>query len=433
MRIPAVFRLLLTGTPLQNNLQELASLLAFMLPNVFHEHSEDLAYIFKHKAKTTEVNHDALLSNQRIEKAKSMLTPFVLRRSKFQVLKDIPAKTHKLVYCDATPTQRELYDSCRQDFVDNMAARAHDRATGEKTAGVQTNPLMQLRKAAIHPLLIRSNKNYPDDVIHDMAQLLCQNESDYRGADLEKTESELDWMSDFELFKLCEDYPTTLSKFSILPGGWMDSGKVETLKTLLLEYKQNGDRCLLFSQFQIVLNILEAVMESLQIDYFRLDGSTAIADRQDMIDQFYEEKDVTVFMLTTKAGGTGINLACANKVIIFDASFNPHEDLQAENRAHRVGQTREVEVVRLVTRGTVEEQIHALGQSKLALDSRVSGAEGGSKALENALEKEVAAELEKLVVAGKDKDNTSGNEKEPQGNVIANGDVDKKSADVIDT
>jgi len=78
-------------------------------------------------------------------------------------------------------------------------------------------------------------------------------------------------------------------------------------------------------------------------------------------------------MLSTKAGGAGINLASANKVIIFDAGFNPQDDIQAENRAHRVGQTRDVEVIRLVTRGTIEEQIHALGESKLALDERVAG------------------------------------------------------------
>ena len=94
-------------------------------------------------------------------------------------------------------------------------------------------------------------------------------------------------------------------------------------------------------------------------------------------------------MLSTKAGGAGINLACANKVVIFDSSFNPQDDIQAENRAHRVGQTREVEVVRLVTRGTIEEQIHALGESKLALDDRVAGADAGDAATEKANEKSV--------------------------------------------
>jgi len=98
-----------------------------------------------------------------------------------------------------------------------------------------------------------------------------------------------------------------------------------------------------------------------------------MSDRQDLIDTFYKDSDISVFMLSTGAGGAGINLAAANKVIIFDMSFNPQDDIQAENRAHRVGQTREVEVVRLVTRGTVEEQIYRLGETKMALDERVAG------------------------------------------------------------
>jgi SWI/SNF-related matrix-associated actin-dependent regulator 1 of chromatin subfamily A len=154
---------------------------------------------------------------------------------------------------------------------------------------------------------------------------------------------------------------------------WMISGKVQALSALLLRFREAGDRVLVFSQFTMVLDILEAVMETLTMQYFRLDGQTPIDERQDMIDQFYEEKDVTVFLMSTKAGGMGINLACANKVVIFDQSFNPQEDMQAENRAHRVGQQRPVEVIRLVTRGTIEEQIHALGETKLTLDERVSG------------------------------------------------------------
>src|SRR3954452_4539967 len=109
MRIPARFRLLLTGTPLQNNLQELASLLAFILPDVFRERSEDLEYIFKHKARTSDSSHAALLSEQRVAKAKSMLSPFVLRRKKWQVLKDLPTKTCRVEYCHLHPAQEAIY------------------------------------------------------------------------------------------------------------------------------------------------------------------------------------------------------------------------------------------------------------------------------------------------------------------------------------
>jgi SWI/SNF-related matrix-associated actin-dependent regulator 1 of chromatin subfamily A len=127
----------------------------------------------------------------------------------------------------------------------------------------------------------------------------------------------------------------------------------------------------------------------------RLDGSTRMDIRQDMIDKFSSEPDITVFMLSTKAGGAGINLAAANKVIIFDSGFNPQDDIQAENRAHRVGQTRDVDVVRLVTKATIEEQIHALGESKLALDERVAG-EGATAGEDKAAEKEGEKAVEKM-------------------------------------
>jgi SWI/SNF-related matrix-associated actin-dependent regulator of chromatin subfamily A containing DEAD/H box 1 len=366
MKIPAAFRVLLTGTPLQNNLQELASLLSFILPSVFKERKEDLAYIFKHRAKTTDDSHDALLSAQRIARAKSMLTPFVLRRKKHQVLKDLPEKTCRVVYCDPTIRQWEIY----RDELLKAREAMEARAAGQKPTKEQNNVMMQLRKAAIHPLLFRCL--FDNDKIRKMSKA-CLKEPEWCDRDADLVYEDMEYMSDFELYKFCTDYPKTMSRYNLQNTEWMDSGKVQKLCELLLAYKANGDRVLVFSQFTLVLNILEKVLDTLSIQYFRLDGSTKVQERQDMIDQFYEEKDITVFLLSTKAGGSGINLACANKVIIFDLSFNPQEDLQAENRAHRVGQEQEVEVVRLVTRGTIEEQIFALGETKLALDSRVAG------------------------------------------------------------
>lgn len=190
---------------------------------------------------------------------------------------------------------------------------------------------------------------------------------------------------------------------------WMDSGKVTKLVSLLKTYKANGDRVLVFSQFTMVMNILEAVMETEDMRFFRLDGSTNMNERQPMIDQFTDDPDITVFLLSTKAGGAGINLAAANKIVIFDSSFNPQEDIQAENRAHRVGQKRDVEVVRLVTKGSIEEKIHALGETKLALDDRVAGVvvDGGDekkaeKQGERLVEDMMIGEIEKDVGGGQD-------------------------------
>lgn len=371
MRIPARFRLLLTGTPLQNNLSELASLLGFILPSVFREHRKDLEFIFSHKAKTTDESHAALLSTQRIARAKSMMTPFILRRKKHQVLKYLVKKSRRVEYCEMTRSQTEIYDSEKARALQVI----EERAAGQKTTTDSANIMMALRKASIHPLVFR--RIYNDKILSKMSKA-CIKEKELGDRDIDIVYEDMTVMTDFELHVFCEKYPSTMSEFALKNDEWMDSGKVKVLSELLVTYKENGDRALVFSQFVMMMDILEFVLETLGIRFFRLDGATKIDERQDMIDQFYDEEDITVFLLSTKAGGAGINLACANKVIIFDSGFNPQDDIQAENRAHRVGQKRDVEVIRLVTRGTIEEQIHALGETKLALDDRVAGSNSGS-------------------------------------------------------
>lgn len=371
MRIPAQFRLLLTGTPLQNNLRELASLLGFILPSVFREHRKDLEFIFSHKAKTTDDSHAALLSTQRIARAKSMMTPFILRRKKHQVLKYLVKKSCRVQYCEMTRSQTEIYESEKTRALQVI----EQRAAGQKTTNDSANIMMALRKASIHPLVFR--RLYNDKILSKMSKA-CLKEKEFRESDIDLVYQDMAVMTDFELHVFCEKYPSTMSEFALRKDEWMDSGKVKSLCELLVTYKENGDRALIFSQFVMMIDILEFVLETLGIRFFRLDGATKIDERQDMIDQFYDEEDITVFLLSTKAGGAGINLACANKVVIFDSGFNPQDDIQAENRAHRVGQKRDVEVIRLVTRGTIEEQIHALGETKLALDDRVAGSGSGT-------------------------------------------------------
>lgn len=372
-KIPTKFRLLLTGTPLQNNLQELATLLSFILPQVFHEKAEEMGIIFKNKIQVRDTNHGALLSAQRIARARSMLTPFVLRRKKAQVLKHLPAKVLRVQYCDMEPAQKEIYSG----HIEEAKERARARITKTKMAkneNQENNPLMQLRKASIHPLLFR--RHFTNDKIEKMADILRKRESENfpSTAKREHLINEMRLGSDFWLHNWCMDFPC-IKKFDVPDLAWMDSGKVTALIELVKGYKENGDRVLIFSQFALVLDILEAVLNTSLVQFTRIDGSTKIDERQTLIDNFRDDTDITAFLLTTKAGGVGLNLAFANKVIIFDGSFNPQDDRQAENRAHRVGQTREVEVVRLVSKGTVEEAIYSLGQSKLMLDGRVAGEE----------------------------------------------------------
>ncbi|KAL8694427.1 MAG: hypothetical protein Q9218_000919 [Villophora microphyllina] len=365
-RFKSTFRLLLTGTPLQNNLSELVSLLAFIMPQMFREHSGDLDVIFSQKAKTSNDSHAALLSAQRISRARSMMTPFILRRKKHQVLKHLPLKTRRVEYCDLLPSQLDIYNSEKTRGLQIIANRAAGVKVGNETANV----MMALRKAAIHPLLFR--RLYDDKTLKKMARD-CLKEQEFSGSEYALCLEDMSVMMDFELHRFCKRYTSTMSKYRLHDKECMDSGKVSKLAELLTSFKKNGDRVLVFSQFVMVMDILEEVMNALDMSFLRLDGQTKIEQRQDTIDLFYANETITVFMLSTKAGGAGINLACANKVVIFDSSFNPQDDIQAENRAHRVGQTREVEVIRLVTKGTIEEQIHALGQAKLALDDRVAG------------------------------------------------------------
>ncbi|KAA8577240.1 hypothetical protein MFRU_021g00640 [Monilinia fructicola] len=385
-KIPANFKLLLTGTPLQNNLVELVTLLAFILPNVFKEREEDLNYIFKAKATTRDTDHGALLSAERITRARSMLTPFVLRRKKHQVLKHLPTKLCRVERCSLEATQAKIYN----EHADAAKERARKRLEGVKIPALKSeenNPIMQLRKAAIHPLLFR--RHFTDEKIEKMVDILRKKEPDNFPSSAKRHHlvEEMRNASDYWLHTWCVLYPC-IKSFDVKKNAWMDSGKVSALVTLVTKYKENGDRVLIFSQFSLVLDILESVLNTSKITYTRIDGSTKIDERQAYIERFRDDTDITAFLLTTKAGGTGINLMYANKVIIFDGSFNPQDDVQAENRAHRVGQTRDVEVVRLVTRGTIEEAIWKMGRSKLMLDGRVAGEEGeeaGEKAVEKML------------------------------------------------
>jgi len=269
-----------------------------------------------------------------------------------------------------TPAQKELYklneDRAKKALEDRENGIKADKETNN------TNLLMQLRKAAIHPLLFR--RIYDDGTIRKMARNVMKEPQYCDGLHNEDyIREDMEVMNDFELNRLCGTFNRTLGKYKLQNEEWMDAGKVDELKRLLLEMRANGDRVLLFSQFTLVLDVLELVVNTLDLPFLRLDGSTNVQLRQDLIDQYHNEKDITVFLLSTKAGGFGINLACANKVIIFDSSFNPMDDLQAEDRAHRVGQTQTVEVVRLITRNTVEENILNLANTKLALDASLSG------------------------------------------------------------
>ena len=160
-------------------------------------------------------------------------------------------------------------------------------------------------------------------------------------------------MTDFEIHRFVQPYKH-LGKYSLKKEEWMDAGKVKKLMTMLPEIKARGDRVLIFSQFVSVLDILAQVLQTMGLRYLTLTGQTNVNDRQGLVDEFSEDPEITCFLLSTRAGGLGLNLMAANIVIIMDMDFNPHNDKQAQDRAYRMGQTKEVTIYKFVTRGTIE-------------------------------------------------------------------------------
>ena len=198
------------------------------------------------------------------------------------------------------PSQKELYDDIQQKQQDQIAARARGEINSKDT----NNVLMQLRKAASHPLLFR--RIYDDKKIGLMAKEIMK-EDKFSTPEHSKDAilEDMSYMWDFTLHKLCLEYPS-IRKFALSQDEWMNAGKIDMLKKLLPEMKARRDRVLLFSFFTMMLDILEVVLDTLGITYMRLDGQTKVDERQDMIDQFHKEEDITVFLLSTKAGMTVI-------------------------------------------------------------------------------------------------------------------------------
>ncbi|XP_006461134.1 hypothetical protein AGABI2DRAFT_221665 [Agaricus bisporus var. bisporus H97] len=361
LRFGSRWRLLLTGTPLQNNLQELVSLMNFILPEQFADTIGEMRAIFKVKGDSK----ISLLSQERVSRAKKMMTPFVLRRRKDQVLQDLPQKSERIEWCEMTDFQKSLYTNVLQ------RSRRTVLETKEKLyMENSSNVLMDLRKAALHPMLFR--KRFTDDTLTGITrQLLKEPDFKKRGALFDLVKEDMSVMTDAELQAFCKTYRST-KKFLQTENCYREAGKVKVLLELLEKYKSEERKILIFSQFTQILDILQAILGHQNIRFLVLTGSTPVDVRQTLVDEFNEDLDIPVFLLSTKAGGMGINLTAASVVIMFDQDFNPHNDKQAQDRAYRIGQKRNVEVVKLISRGTIEEDMLRLGETKLALDEAVA-------------------------------------------------------------
>ena len=303
-------RLLITGTPLQNNLMELWSLLNFLLPDVFSS-AEDFEAWFTGR----DDSEDAQNIVQQLHK---VLRPFLLRRVKADVEKSLLPKKEVNVYVGLTDMQRRWYRSLLEKDID-----AVNGVTSKKEGKTRLlNIVMQLRKCCNHPYLFDGAEPGP---------------------------------------------PFTTDEHLV-----ENAGKLVVLDRLLHRLRERGSRVLIFSQMSRMLDILEDYCLFRGFAYSRIDGSSQHEDRIAAIDEYNRPgSDKFVFLLTTRAGGLGINLTSADTVVLYDSDWNPQADLQAMDRAHRIGQTKQVHVFRFVTEDAIEERILERAAQKLRLDQLV--------------------------------------------------------------
>lgn len=356
MKISAKRKILLTGTPLQNNLVELMSLLTFVMPNMFCKKADQIKLMFSTASKNEE--DQSGFERDRIEHAKKIMRPFVLRRLKQDVLQQLPVKHEEERFCTMTPYQQACYI--------NLVAALSKEFKENKDA--QSGMLMKLRRASNHPLLLRNH--FDLEKLRTMSHVLLK-EPTYIDANPDLIFEDMEVMSDFELHTLCTKFPV-LHEFKLDDDKILDSGKFRELDSLLQEHKEKKNRLLIFSQFTMMLDILEVYLKIRGHKWLRLDGSTSVPDRQDLIDQFNGDDEILVFLLSTRAGGLGINLTSANVVIIHDLDFNPYNDKQAEDRCHRLGQNKDVYIIKLISKDTIDEGILAIAKDKLKLEREIT-------------------------------------------------------------
>jgi hypothetical protein len=291
-------RILLTGTPIQNNLQELYALLCFIQPNLFK-----LKYIdeFCSYYKTSD---EKILND-----LTSLIQPFVLRRIKSQVNINLPTRFECILYHNLTKLQKQLYKAILTKNIDVFTG-----PTNKKVSLVSV--LMNLRKISLHPYLMPNIEPEP--------------------------------------FELGDHLASTSGKFSLLD-------------KLLDHLFNNKHKVLLFSQFTCVLDIIQDYLTFKKYNYERIDGSVRGEERNIAIKNFNSQKEVFIFLLSTRAGGVGLNLVSADTCIFMDSDFNPHNDLQAAARIHRIGQQKPTMIIRLICKSTVEEIIYKRAEHKVKL------------------------------------------------------------------
>ena len=324
--------LMLTGTPIQNNVKELFGLMHVLAPEIYPDWETFVETFGLDPAHAASIHHQP--TAEQVIAIREALKPRMLRRLKDDVEK-IPAKEEIVVRVELSAQQRGYYTAVAEKNIGVLLEGAKSKNTPQLR-----NICMELRKVCNHPFL-------------------CDGlEDDY----IERRRSAL---------KEGEEMPSQLDLLT------QSSGKMNFLGKLLSKLKRDGSKVLIFSQFKRVLDILQDYLFLLKLPCERLDGDSAVQQRQEGIDRFNDpEQDSFAFLLSTRAGGVGITLTAADTAIIFDSDWNPQNDLQAMARCHRIGQTKEVKVYRLITNGTYEYELFQSASRKAALDEVLIGGGG---------------------------------------------------------
>lgn len=419
-------RLLITGTPLQNNLTELWSLLHFLMPNIFDK-LESFESWFDFSALKEKGGYEQILSEDRkknlVASLHAILKPFLLRRVKADVETSLPKKREYVLYAPLTQTQRELYQAIldgnsrsflEDKLVESISGRStpasgRSRSLKRKAVDGAATPNKSAKSSrASTPATNASNnggrsrkakKNQKYEEVSDtqyFKQLEDGSSSPPPDDDEEMNEEESERAKTLavakreisqkklqnpimQLRQCCNSphnfyYPFELDDNTPVDESLVtESGKMLLLDRLLPELLRKGHKVLIFSQFKTQLDLLETYCTDLRSwPTCRIDGSIAQSDRQEQILAFNEpESETNIFLLSTRAGGQGINLAAADTVLLFDSDWNPQQDLQAQDRAHRIGQTRPVIVYRFATKNTVEQMLLEKADSKRRLEKLV--------------------------------------------------------------
>lgn len=327
-KFPTSHRLIITGSPLQNNLMELWTLYDFIRPGLLGTQNAFMEYFAipitqGGYANATEYQEVAALE---IAKAlKDLITPYILRRTKVEVQDNLklPDKNEQVLFCALSSEQRDLYMGYLMSGTVRSILDKESRYRDPLRARILV-ALSTLRKLC----------NHPDLYLYEAQEMTEQ--------------------IDEEQF-----------------GHWRRSGKMSVVNSLLKIWQKQGHRALIFTQSRAMICIIEQYLQRSNFQYIKMDGTVSVSQRQSLIKIFNENSEYLVFLATTRVGGIGVNLTGADRVIIYDPDWNPATDTQAKERAWRIGQLRSVSVYRLLSAGTIEEKIYQRQVFKHLLSNKV--------------------------------------------------------------